>query len=296
MTPGEYVVKVTHECFVNYKCAGAAVEFETSKGRVFTYEPRAMTSKWAAERKTVCAVEGHEIIGLIIRRGVLAGTQQQPAPPGAPTTTIFAVAVFDPKHETDECTYAEYSDKSAADSAWLATAEATRVKMGRAAVLIDFKTGNVLRSAGTTTASAQCKTRAREAGYMTAASNEESVSLVKVITQLFSLLSELGDLVRTLVTTLLLGISFYLELEIKLIQGHVTHLPPSRPLALNTWSLCSPCSRQACGRQIIDEAFDSQTCIKMFSKEEHHMNELTAHQARAINEHPGPGCSLPLHP
>ena len=46
MTEGEYLVTVTHESFFNYRCAAAAVEFETNKGRVFSYQPLGMSTKW----------------------------------------------------------------------------------------------------------------------------------------------------------------------------------------------------------------------------------------------------------
>ena len=45
---GEYLIRVTHEKLYNLRCAGAFVEFETNKGRVFCYQPSAkqnMSSK-----------------------------------------------------------------------------------------------------------------------------------------------------------------------------------------------------------------------------------------------------------
>ena len=46
MTDGEYLTRVTHETFYNYRCAAAGVEFETNKGRVFSYQPLRMSTNW----------------------------------------------------------------------------------------------------------------------------------------------------------------------------------------------------------------------------------------------------------
>ena len=77
MTHGEYLVRVTHERFENLKSAGAAVTFETSKGRVFRYQPTTLASKRKDEETTMHADPGHEIISLNITRGVLKGIEQR---------------------------------------------------------------------------------------------------------------------------------------------------------------------------------------------------------------------------
>ena len=46
MTEGEYLTRITHETFVNYRCAAAGVEFETNKGRIFSYQPLGMSTNW----------------------------------------------------------------------------------------------------------------------------------------------------------------------------------------------------------------------------------------------------------
>jgi len=42
MTPGEYLVRVTHEALYDHETAAGSVEFETNKGRVFMYNPSEM--------------------------------------------------------------------------------------------------------------------------------------------------------------------------------------------------------------------------------------------------------------
>ena len=34
LTEAEYLIRVSHEKFYNYQCAGSAIEFETNKGRI----------------------------------------------------------------------------------------------------------------------------------------------------------------------------------------------------------------------------------------------------------------------
>ena len=77
-TPGEVLTSVTHERFENYKCAGASVEFFTSKGRAFRYRPCALSSGRAEEITTLHARPDHEIISLRIEKGVLKGIEQRP--------------------------------------------------------------------------------------------------------------------------------------------------------------------------------------------------------------------------
>ena len=77
MSAGEYLTRVTHERFVNYRCAAAGVAFETNKGRRFEYYPDKVASRRADEQVTIEARRGHEIVALRIERGVLRGVEQR---------------------------------------------------------------------------------------------------------------------------------------------------------------------------------------------------------------------------
>ena len=76
---GEFLTRVTHETLHNHRYAAAGVEFETNKGRIFSYQPLGMSTNWKSEQTTLCALPGKEIIGLKIKHGVLIGTEQQNA-------------------------------------------------------------------------------------------------------------------------------------------------------------------------------------------------------------------------
>ena len=76
MTEGEYLVRVTHETLENHEKAGAMVEFETNRGRIFLYKPSELDSvSYGAkgELSTMWAKEGFEIVSMKIRQGKLVG-------------------------------------------------------------------------------------------------------------------------------------------------------------------------------------------------------------------------------
>ena len=61
MTDGEYLIRATHEKLYDHESAGASIEFETNKGRVFKFAPSEIDSislGHDANKKTVIADEG----------------------------------------------------------------------------------------------------------------------------------------------------------------------------------------------------------------------------------------------
>ena len=66
MTPGEYLVRVTHETLNQRWYAGASVEFETNKGRVVSFLPYFSTGI-KDQLTTMRADPGKEIIMLKIK-------------------------------------------------------------------------------------------------------------------------------------------------------------------------------------------------------------------------------------
>ena len=83
MTEGEYLIRCTHETLIDHESAGAAVEFETNKGRIVKFAPceeDSISLGRDEDKKTVIADEGYEIVSLIIDRGELKGSEQQPVP------------------------------------------------------------------------------------------------------------------------------------------------------------------------------------------------------------------------
>merc|ERR1719422_1042617 len=68
MTPGEYLVRVTHETLHQRWYAGAAVEFETNKGRKISFHPFFRTGL-KDQVVTKEADPGKEIVMLKVKHG-----------------------------------------------------------------------------------------------------------------------------------------------------------------------------------------------------------------------------------
>jgi len=187
LTEGEFVVRVTQERFENYKCAGAAVEFVTNKGRVFTYQPRAMCTNRKEEQTTIVAEEGHEIVSLSILKGVLLGSVQQKVPE---TDLIkhpeqWFVIACNKEKEDDGIIYQHYHSSTEAKAAWKKEIlPAVKAKKGRSAVLIDCMRMTSLKQAGDVQALIDA---AMAAGYCTV-KKEEDVSMLDTLSMLFKLL------------------------------------------------------------------------------------------------------------
>jgi len=239
LSTGEHITKVVHERFVNHKCAGAAVEFHSSKGRVFGFAPPRMTTGWQSEQVTVEAQPDHEIIGLIVRRGVLLGTQQQRVAPPNPSGESapgpgadgawYAIARLAPKEDGDEGSDApaleHFESLAKAKRRWAQLEAGIVAKAGRAALMIDCMSRAKLKQLGPAPACTECSVAATEAGLLTD-DTEEDVSVMKAVLMLVKLVSgEPADLIRLVVTTALLAVSFYFEIEAQLISGHVLAIP-----------------------------------------------------------------------
>lgn len=248
MTPGEYVVKVVHERFASRKVAAAAVTFWTNKNRKFEFLPR-LASKQKSETTTVEALPGNEIIALTIRRGVLRGSQQQPAPPADPDHPSpgdrgewYAIATCSPAKTEDPVVLMEEGHSSGLSSPGVAAIryftsldEALRRwkranngisgKTGGAATLFNCMTLEEVQSAGTPEGVRECRDAAAQAGIFKRPGGEYE-GVISGLGKLFQLLANnRADHKRLFVTTALLFFSFYFELEARLVTGHLMTIP-----------------------------------------------------------------------
>ena len=163
-TKGEYLVRVTHERFDNFKCAGAAVEFETNKGRVFSYQPIAMTTGRKSEQVTCKADLGKEIISLSIEKGVLTDIEQQDVPESDKVFRFkkwFIVGSTGQKEDSEASFLHFYNQKDALTEYKKASTHATS-KKGRGAIIIDAMNMSVWKKIGETEAMVASS---RDAGY-----------------------------------------------------------------------------------------------------------------------------------
>ena len=260
MVKGEFLTRVTHETLHNFRYAAAGVEFETNKGRIFSYQPLGMSTNWKSEQTTICALPGKEIIGLKIKHGVLIGTEQQQNADSFSSSHEFNVDSSSPNNNTGKslywyCIAVKYAKEDSisheevfddhflglddsirfhhfdnwddANRMWKRIKEECNLKMGRSGVLLDCQKLAKLKQAGSNIDGIKdCLEKAKENGYY-AEKKDEEVNLVDTILTLYKLLSTKEDLFMMLWVIFLLSVSFYLDLESQLLTGQVMGILPT---------------------------------------------------------------------
>jgi ABC-type multidrug transport system fused ATPase/permease subunit len=190
-TDGEFLVRVTQEKFENYKCAGAAVEFETNKGRVFAYQPERMCTNRKEEQTTIVAGPGHEIVALQIFKGILIGSVQQVVPEDEqhkqPEAWLVIARHFLKEDGQAKPNFEQFNSSSTAKAAWRKSLAEVKAKKGRSAVLIDCIQMGKLNQAGSAEGVQMCINEAIAKGYCTV-KREEEVSMMETLAMLFKLL------------------------------------------------------------------------------------------------------------
>eukprot|EP00948_MAST-09A_sp_MAST-9A-sp1_P002002 g2002.t1 len=146
----EYIKKVAHESFLNYKCAAAAVTFYTNRNRCFQYKPKELTTDLKREITIAEANNDMEIIGLDIRKGILHGFTQQKVPKGLKGRTfpknLYAVVSYCPKEEDEDCPTTESSVEKSNNGIQVrefTTSYEAKVYMRKLKTLCDAKFGRV---------------------------------------------------------------------------------------------------------------------------------------------------------
>lgn len=203
MTPGEHLVRVSHEKFKNLSSAGAAVEFETNMGRVFAWKPKSRTGR-KSETTTLRAAPGHEIISLDIRDGILHGIEEQLVPHDdkalrkvpVNSRVWYTLATKDPK-EGDESgvTYEHFASKRKAINRMRAAVKHVQAKPGRSAVLFDTFKARVFWKEGENTEIKDIIDAASKEGYV-CERDDKSSSLFGILGQMWKLFSGKNGVVK----------------------------------------------------------------------------------------------------
>ncbi|XP_063690245.1 uncharacterized protein LOC134822900 [Bolinopsis microptera] len=142
----EYLVRVTHETLVNRRWAGAALELETNRGRVFSFEP-VCSSTPKHKRTTITAEPGMEILSLQIRSGALVGYEQQPCREESVAVEEWYSVLYQGTKE-DGVEVKEFSEKQEAVRWWQGIRDKCRQKSGRGALFLDTKRNTILNKTG----------------------------------------------------------------------------------------------------------------------------------------------------
>lgn len=228
MSKGEYLIRVTHERYENYSSAGAGVEFETNKGRVFSYEPRGMFTGIAAEKTTFHATSDHEIISLTIRRGVLLGVVQQPVPAEDTKvsannpwyTVVTAVGIKEDRSVVDPNEYEHFETLVKAKERWQSAKSWAQNKEGRVALFVDTRASKEVHSSGNTLDVDRCRRAAIKAGIL-APLPECQVSVMQTVIALLKVVSGREDVMVFSSVTALLLLSAWLELWCSVVTAKV---------------------------------------------------------------------------
>jgi subfamily B ATP-binding cassette protein MsbA len=236
MTPGEYLVRVSHERFENHTYAGAAVEFETNKGRTFKYHTRRMTTMDPSQVVTIQANPNHEIISLEIRHGVLLGVKQQLVPQDEQQPQPkewYTLALFDnndgqPVDDLDDdvsCSLQHFHSRRQAMAGWRQATQRSNILPNTcfAAILFNTRKRVLVKKRG---ASTHVKRLLQSAATKGISLNtiDEDVSITRIIRTLLRVIGSKGDIINMVVVTSLLILSGYLELCTELMTGQLFSL------------------------------------------------------------------------
>ena len=196
MTEGEYLIRISHEKFYNFQCAGSAVEFETNKGRIFSYSSAKTTSK-NSEKVTFKAENGSEIIELNIRKGVLHGIEQQRIDESSSkiwTDNVwFSIVSCSHKEDGDRPFQVKHFNTwKDAEQEWKIHSPVK--KAGRASVLINCLKMTVVRKSGRVENVNECIEFAVDKGLMLRDASE-NITLSSAVLMLLKVLTQKSDII-----------------------------------------------------------------------------------------------------
>eukprot|EP00111_Clytia_hemisphaerica_P023637 TCONS_00069688-protein len=238
---GEYLVRVSHERLYDYACAGALVEFETNKGRVFHYTPgnswRGYATGWKSETTTVKVENGMEIISLVIKRGILIGVEQQPIVEkneGQTKQKEWYVSCYsagkedidlnhkDSKEKNEEVVFKHFDTKKEALKHWNELQRLVMKKKERGAMLVDCLSVKIVKQAGSEEIVKTCKEKAMEKGFYS--KDESNQSIFKMIWLMYCTIMDTRDIFFFILSILLKSLNNLLDVHLQFIKGSILAL------------------------------------------------------------------------
>jgi hypothetical protein len=243
-TSGEYLVKVRHEKYYNNLCAGAAVHFETNKGRIFSYKSRLATQR-KSHMVSMVAESGNEIIALHIKKGVLLKIDQQVVPDEENVShpqQWYTLASLKIKNDGLDNIQTFY-DWSTAKKAFNEEVKSVRAKKGMALVLVDTLKNKVSKKEGDEVSLKMCFNFLKEIGLY--ASNDDDANIWEVVKMTIKILGvgSNRDIGNFLMATGFLVASSYLSTVTSILTGHtlnsfsLSNTSSTKPHRLLSWRL-----------------------------------------------------------
>ena len=230
---------MTHETLVNRRWAGAALELETSRGRVFSFEP-VCSSTPKHKRTTITAASGMEILSLQIQSGALVGYEQQPCreESGADKDESGAdkewYSVIYQGTKEDEVEVREFSEKQEAGRWWQGIRDKCRQKAGRGALFLNTKRNKILNKTGSEKITADLMSEAERKGmYVAMKENATKLSLSGMFSGIYKALSTGEQAMRMLILVSLLLCGSIVDLEILSFTGQLLSVISDNTTAYN---------------------------------------------------------------
>ena len=227
-------VRVTHETLKNRRWAGAALELETNRGRVFSFEP--VCSRTPKHKQTTISADpGMEILSLQIKFGTLVGFTQQPcAEERWSHRDWYNVLYTATKEEEDGVNVKEFSDKREAASWWRDVSTRCSKKTGRGALYLDTKRNRILKKAGSESLTPLLVSQAEEKGiYLNMKEHTSKLSIPAILSAVSKALLTRQYTIRMVVVTALIICHKLLGLEILNLTGQLISILSDKTSAYN---------------------------------------------------------------
>ena len=166
----------------------------------------------------------------------------------------FAIAELYQKEERD-IIYQHFYSWSEARQKWNEVARECEKKAGRSAVLLNCMTLTKEKQAGTRQGVEDCIREAKSSGFF-AEKTESSPSILETVIMLYRVLNNSKDFVMIIFVMFLLGISFLMDLELKVLTGLVISMVTSggfnATVLEDNWYVARTCQIFSCNENQVD--------------------------------------------
>ena len=213
---------MTHETLENRRWAGASLELETSRGRIFTFEPVCSRTP-KHKRTTIIADPGMELVSLRIMFGALVGFVQQPSRGRREAgREWYSVLYQGTKEEEEGVEVGEFNDRTEARNWWKDISRKSNKKAGRAALYLDTRKNEILQKVGSEELLTELVSTAEKKGlYLDMKERTKKLNLLTVINAVSDALKLKPNTMKMVFLTLLIITTRVLDMESLRITGQL---------------------------------------------------------------------------
>ena len=193
-----------------------------------------------------------------MKHGVLRGLVEQPVPQpeiGRQGGRDWFVTAELFKKEESDMIYQHHNTWEEAKQEWSKIVRECKKKVGRSGVLIDCMKLCKVREIGNKEDVEYCLSEAKAAGFY-AEKEEKSPSVLDTVLMLYKVLNNTKDVAMLVLVMLLLGISFLMDLELKVLTGLVISVVTTdvvnNTVLEENWYVASSCSIISCSEGLSD--------------------------------------------